>query len=412
MTWADATSLAARSVRRRFGRTFLTILAVALAAALLTALMTIANTAKERVLGQLSKGGPLAGIRVFGAGLHTDSLARIRELPAVSSAVPVVVRRQAVVPPDPPTFDADAGEGTDPAPFLDGVVGVELARPELLPVTLLAGRLPEAASLTEVAVTEGYLERVGVHRDHPTDVLGTELVLGTPRFEALDEEVWVRWSRATIVGVVAQEAGSGTVLAPIQQVEAAASFAATEDPHYDAILVEARDLDSVGDARRQIAGLGYSSSAPENLIATVQKYLRVVEMVLSAIGLIALVIAALGISNALFASVRERRREIGVLKAIGARDRDILRIVLIEAAVIGVLGGILGTAGGWAIAATVAAVVNDYLVRQGLVGVVLSLPAIIVAAGIAGSTALAVVAGVMPAFRAARLPARQAVMAG
>ena len=67
MTWLDAILLAARSVRRRPGRTALTILAVTLAAALLTALVTIATTAQTRVLDQLAKGGPLSGIRVSAA---------------------------------------------------------------------------------------------------------------------------------------------------------------------------------------------------------------------------------------------------------------------------------------------------------------------------------------------------------
>src|SRR5206468_9162696 len=64
MRWRDALGLALRAVSRRFGRASLTLLAVALATALLTALVVIAATAKTRVIGQLTKGGPLASIRV------------------------------------------------------------------------------------------------------------------------------------------------------------------------------------------------------------------------------------------------------------------------------------------------------------------------------------------------------------
>ena len=78
-----------------------------------------------------------------------------------------------------------------------------------------------------------------------------------------------------------------------------------------------------------------------------QRYLHVVEIVLAGIGLIGLVIAALGITNAMLAAVRERRREIGVLKAIGARDRDVRRIFLLEAATLGFIGGAIGTTAGW-----------------------------------------------------------------
>src|SRR5207237_261789 len=67
VTWRDAVALAAKGVLRRPGRAVLTVLAVALAAALLTALLTIASTARTRVLSELTKGGPLAGIKVAAA---------------------------------------------------------------------------------------------------------------------------------------------------------------------------------------------------------------------------------------------------------------------------------------------------------------------------------------------------------
>jgi ABC-type antimicrobial peptide transport system permease subunit len=143
----------------------------------------------------------------------------------------------------------------------------------------------------------------------------------------------------------------------------------------------------------------------------VQRYLRVVEIVLGAIGAIALVIASLGIANALLAAVRERRREIGVLKAIGARDRDVQRVFLFEAGVLGLIGGIIGTAGGYGTALGVSAVVNRYLTAQGLVGVKLGLPVLVLTGAVCGSTLLALVAGAMPARRAARLPAREAMEA-
>jgi ABC-type antimicrobial peptide transport system permease subunit len=172
----------------------------------------------------------------------------------------------------------------------------------------------------------------------------------------------------------------------------------------------ARGLGSIGVVRDQIATIGYSTSAPENLIASVQRYLHVVEIVLSGIGAIALAIASLGIANALFAAVRERRREIGVLKAIGARDRDVLRIFLIEAASLGFLGGTLGAATGWAMARALTSVVNGYLSSEGLPGVELGLQLPVLVGGVGCSVILALVAGALPALRAARLPAREAMV--
>lgn len=447
MTWRDALSLAVKGVGRRLGRAFLTVSAVALATALLTALLTISGTARTRVLTQLSKGGPLTGIKVTAAApdldqidrddpepgrpraLDEEAVRRIAGLDEVASVVPVIANRMLMVPPadaespsarSPRRSSADDSSPTDP--FVETAVGVDLAQVGRLPVLLLAGRLPSPRSLTEVAVTESYLERLDLDRSDSEAVVGTELALGAPRvFSKLgDIAVRARWTRAVIVGVVAQEAAAGQVLVPITQARIARAWLArsdgdvdgieTDPSPYSGLFVVASGLGSIGVVRDQIATIGYSTSAPENLIASVQRYLHVVEIVLSGIGAIALAIASLGIANALFAAVRERRREIGVLKAIGARDRDVLRIFLIEAASLGCLGGTLGAATGWATARALTSVVNGYLSSEGLPGVELGLQLPVLVGGVGCSVILALVAGALPALRAARLPAREAVV--
>ena len=431
MTWSDAVLFAARGLVRRRGRAVLTLVAVALAAALLTALMMIAETGRTRVLDQLSDGGPLAGIRVD-EEVDDPDVDRVRDLPDVSSAIPVATTRLLVAPDRTAAQPAGAGalDGAAFAPpgrgaALEGIVGVDLRQAGDLPITVLAGRLPDAGTRTEVAVDQRWLERQGVAEGQEAAVVGTEVLLGAVR-EAPGggEPQAARWTRAVVVGAVAQEAASGSVLAPLPLVLDARAWAQAgggpapglDDPggggargRYEVLFVVAEGMDSVDDARSQLAGMGLPSDAPENLIASVLRYLHVVEMVLASIGAIALLIAALGIANALLAAVRERRREIGVLKAIGARDRDVRRVFLLEAVALGLGGGIVGTALGWAIARGVGAVVNGYLSAQNLAGVTVSLPLTVLAGGTLGSAALALVAGTVPAVRAARLPARDAM---
>jgi putative ABC transport system permease protein len=430
MRWRDAIALAGRGLRRRPGRVALTVLAVGLASTLLTALLTIAGTAETRVLSELSKGGPLAGIKVVPAEADPEqvdndnprpgpprdideaALQRISGVPGVASVVPVTTARMLVVPAD---GQVDA--------FGEQVVGVDLARAGRLPITVIAGRLPVPGSATEVAVTGGYLERVRLKRADADKILGSEVELGAPRAfpGTSDPRFRARWVRATIVGVVAQEAANGQLLASSEQVRAAREWAAAgpafgraaqPSSPYSGLFVVARHLDEVGKVRGRITASGYSTSAPENLIASVQRYLHVVEIVLTGIGAIALVVAALGIANAMLAAVRERRREIGVLKAVGARDRDVRRAYLVEAAVVGWTGGIIGAVAGWITALAVATVVNRYLTREGLASVRLGVPVGVLALSVAGSTVLALLAGTFPAVRAARLPARDAIGGG
>jgi ABC-type antimicrobial peptide transport system permease subunit len=464
--------MAATSIRRRFGRSVLTVAAVALAATLLTALVTIAGTARTKVLSELSKGGPLSGINVAAAEVDptqvdTDDpkpgppkdlddriLSRITALPDVKSVLPIVAAVVNVVVSEPPAkadilsrlpplpstlAPSTTGQPsstnstapratvpglTTPDPFPETMVGIELEKASLMPITILTGRLPVPHSLTEVAVTQGFLTRMGLTKKQAAAVVGTEVQLGAPRVfsdSGLPMRFRSRWLRATIVGVVAQETAPGQFIVSLEQSRAARAWTSAggdaggrvqiPTSPYSGLFVIANQLDRVNKVRADITDLGYSTSAPENLVASVQRYLRVVEIVLGAIGAIALVIASLGIANALLAAVRERRREIGVLKAIGARDRDVQRVFLFEAGVLGLVGGTVGTAGGFVTALGVSAVVNSYLTAQGLAGVHLGLPVGVLLAAVAGSTLLALAAGALPARRAARLPAREAMEA-
>ena len=436
MTWRDAIALARRSVGRRGGRAALTVLAVALGAALLSSLLIAGEAARQRVLDQVSAGGPLAGIKVEAAApspvaLDSDNprpgppraiddaaLERISKLRDVSSVVPVLATPMLVVPPSSLPAAAHSTR-SDPDPMFSSVVGVDLARAADVPVSVIAGRLPAPASRTEVTVTLDYLRRVGVSKANAAGVVGTDLRLGAPRIEDVSVRRFrARWTRAQIVGVVSQEVGDGLLLVPIEAARTARTWllsgstpdAITSNPSpYSALFVVARGLQRVTDVRSEINQIGYSTSAPETLITQVQRYVHVVELVLAGIGLIGLSIAALGISNAMLAAIRERRREIGVLKAVGAADRDVRRVFLVEAGTLGFVGGLAGAVTGLLIARVLAGVVNRYLTSEGLESVQLGVPVALLAIVVAGATLLALGAGTLPAIRAARMPARQAI---
>jgi putative ABC transport system permease protein len=436
VTWRDAIALARRSVGRRGGRAALTVLAVALGAALLSSLLIAGEAARQRVLDQVSAGGPLAGIKVEAAApsavaLDSDNpppgppraiddaaLERISKLRDVASVVPVLATPMLVVPPSslPPAAHSTR---TDPDLMFSSVVGVDLARAGDVPVSVIAGRLPVPTSRTEVAVTLDYLRRVGVSKANAGGVVGTELRLGAPRIEdARVRRFRARWSRAQIVGVVSQEVGDGLLLVPFETALTARTWSLSGDEidsigshpsQYSALFVVARGLQRVTDVRSEINQVGYSTSAPETLITQVQRYVHVVELVLAGIGLIGLSIAALGISNAMLAAIRERRREIGVLKAVGAADRDVRRVFLVEAGALGFVGGLAGAMTGLLIARLLAGVVNRYLTSEGLESVHLGVPIALLTIVVAGATLLALGAGTLPAIRAARMPARQAI---
>ena len=425
MRWSDTLKLVSRSIRRRAGRASLTGLGVALGSGLLVALVTISGTADTNVIARLSHGGPVAAIKVAAAmpqpdqldsdsfqqtGIHfldDQSVSEIKRSRYVVSVVPVMTSEVLSLPPN-----GDRAFGL--------MVGTDMTQLDNLPITILAGRMPSPNSLTEVAISSGYLDHLHLAPTKAPLAIGMEVELATPRREPTGQvQFRGRWTRETIVGVVAQQVADGDFIVPTKQTELAREWAlgGAPDPdfpllasQYTGLIVVASSLDRVHDVRVEIDDLGYATSAPEHLIATVQRYLHVVDIVLGGIGIVALVIASLSIAGTLLTAVQERRREIGVLKAIGARDRDVLRWFLLEALAIGVAGGVLGSLTGLGIAEVLGLAVNDYLIQQGLGGVDLSaISGTVVAGGVLGSGVLALVAAAVPALIAARLPAREAV---
>jgi putative ABC transport system permease protein len=441
LSWSDACLLALRSLRRRGGRSLLTGLGVTLGTTLLVALLSIAGTADSRIVSQLSKGGPAAAIHVddaypdpsnlssdnLKAGAHhdlgdqavtaisaspyVDSVTKVLSVPVMALPCPGV----AAAPKAPPACRRSAD------PYVATLVGSDLRRTPDLPLTLLAGRLPQPGSMTEVAVTQNSLERVHLDAQRPAAVLCSEVEFVAPQSVVSGGQTRFRgrWSRHVVVGVVAQTVDEGDFLAPIEQSQVAREWSLQGVPTrglprqgspYSGLVVVAKNLADVHAVRAEIATLGYATSAPEDLVASVQKYLHIVDIVLGGIGAVALAIAVLGVANSLLAAVRERWREIGVLKALGASDGDVARWFLVEAGLLGLAGGLAGALAGTVLAGGVALAVNHYLVEQGLQGVDIGLaPAGWVLAVPLITALLAVAGGLAPALRAAALPVREAL---
>jgi putative ABC transport system permease protein len=138
---------------------------------------------------------------------------------------------------------------------------------------------------------------------------------------------------------------------------------------------------------------------PEEIMRVFLSILDMVQFVLTGIAAISLLVGAIGIMNTMYTSILERTREIGIMKAVGGKNSDVLAIFMIEAGIIGTIGGVIGTVLGLAIAKMVEVVaVNsgfDLLKMK-------ASPAIIVGA-IAFSFIMGSLSGVFPAMRAARM---------
>jgi putative ABC transport system permease protein len=125
---------------------------------------------------------------------------------------------------------------------------------------------------------------------------------------------------------------------------------------------------------------------------------------LAAVGMIAIVVASLGIINTMIMSILERYSEIGIMKAVGASDGDIQRVFFFESSAIGFLGGIFGLALGYGVSGLINRIVNYFLARQGVPFIdYFSFPLWLGLGAVAFSIVVSLVSGIYPARRAARI---------
>jgi putative ABC transport system permease protein len=187
--------------------------------------------------------------------------------------------------------------------------------------------------------------------------------------------------RLKIVGIVSTEPNRGfrqgriPVFLPLSLAESlnmvqAGELWSTLRPSaaktYLALMVRVNKSKAVTQVEEDIKKQGFSTFSIVDASKNITRFFRFLDLFLGIFGSMALAVASLGIVNTLVMAILERRREIGIMKALGASDGDVKRIFFVEAGVMGIMGGMLGAALGWAIGRVINAVTNFYLQRQDL----------------------------------------------
>lgn len=393
MTLADLLAFALGALGGHRLRTALSLLGMAIGVAAVVALTGLGEGARNYVVGQFTQVGTNLVIVLPGRNETTGAFPGVAGVPndltlddalAIARQVPQAVRV------------APVAVGTETVSF-----GERRRQVAVL------GTTRELFAIRRLPVARGQGLPAGeLERGSPVAVLGPETAAELFGGEnPIDEVVRVGSWRMRVIGVVAEKGLQlGVNLDDMVVVPVKTAMKMLNRRSLFRILIEARHHGDLEAVKADVEELllerhgerDITCITQDAVVSTFSSILGALTLALAAIAAVSLTVAGVGIMNVVLVSVSERTAEIGLMKAVGARPRQILAVFLAEAALLSTAGGLLGLAFGW-------------LGVRLLVAVYPSLPAEpplwAAAAAFAVSFLVGVVFGVLPARRATRLEA-------
>ena len=219
-----------------------------------------------------------------------------------------------------------------------------------------------------------------------------------------------------VVGVIAESRGEAdySIYVPLEDLTAFNEWAIGRRVNrnrdgYAQAVVKVNDVKNVLDVTDQITAMGYQAYTPQSFVQGINSFYVVLQVIFGGVGAIALLVAAIGIANTMAMAILERTREIGLMKAIGATNRDVLSVFLGEAAGIGFIGGVGGVLLGWSAGQVINVLAMAYLAGQasqtgGLPpSVAVYTPLWLPIFALIFATFIGLISGLYPALRAATL---------
>jgi len=435
MGFFDLVSLILDNLGRRKARVALTAIGVVIGTAAVVVLVSLAIGLQRNANQQLYGIGDLSQIQVmpnygdspFGPGrvveagvsstsnqppnqklITNDSLEELRALPGVEAVIP----REYLM-----------GGGTLQYQRLEtypSILGVGVSDLNMLGLTAEQGELAlgRGAAIIGSQVAKNFYDprwRPGQPQPTPPDLLGQTvkliLIKWTEDGTEVRKNVPIR-----VAGILAESRGESdySIYMGLDEVTAFNEWFMGRRINrnrdgYSMAIAKVSDVRQVLDITDQIIALGYQAFTPQSFVQGINSFYLVLQVIFGGVGAIALLVAAIGIANTMTMAILERTREIGLMKAIGATNRDVLSVFLGEAAGIGFIGGLGGILLGWSAGQVLNVLAMAYLAGQsaqqgGLPPTVaVYTPPWLPAFSLIFATLIGLISGVYPALRAATL---------
>jgi putative ABC transport system permease protein len=283
-------------------------------------------------------------------------------------------------------------------------------------IEIIAGREVDLDAAGKIVVGSAVLESMGYDgEDGYEDILGREAILAVkaPRGDTETFAFRIVGVMKTIRGMESSFFGARVSLPDTVTLKAWWY----NDPDilshegYDALTVRAATVGDAAEIVELFKGRGFSVESLQQMLDMINKGMIVVKTMLTSVGGLALFVASIGIVNTMIMAVYERTKEIGILKAIGASPGQIRILFVIESAMIGLMGGVVGTIGGWLLGLGLNELIIAVFHWQEIPveGTFFVVSGWLVALALAFATVVGLLAGLYPAARAAKLDPLEAL---
>jgi putative ABC transport system permease protein len=442
----DVTELALRNLRESVLRNSLTTLGISVGVASLVAMLSLGIGLQQLASRRLEKSGLFDTVVVTSrrdargfnrdqdeggaSGAESSSLdevarKKITQLPAVVEAYPDIRFITELRYQDKPHLTMVAGlpasaKNNDafdgmPGHFFSSDTVAEVILQKSFAAELLGRRNADDADVAELAkpllgkdFTMRYAERTSSSGDASAySVVSREQTLKIVGVADLDPDSMRGPTRARVFLPLAL-AENLHVMQPSDLRDAAR--AAGNAPTYSTISVRVKSPSDIDSVETSIKKLGFNTFSIVDATRSMRRFFAVLDLFLGIFGSLALAVASIGIINTLVMAILERRREIGIMKALGASDGDVKLLFFAEAGAMGLLGGAAGVALGWTIGRVINLGTNVYLKRQHFPPEQLwFVPWWLVVGAIGFALVVSLLSGLYPASRAARLDPVQAL---
>lgn len=396
MSFRELIKLSTRTFRTRPGRTILTILGISIGIGAILVFVSLGYGLQKTMLEQITTAESLLSLDVTTPKIDIISLSEekvneISNIPNVEEVSPL-----ALVP-----GQINFGNLTSDTFFF-------ACKPSFFRLGgILAqdGEFFEDENEYKIVLSSALMRSFNIE---PEKAIGNKIKIKLFKIQSNDVgeetvEIVEKEEFYEIVGVAAEEITSFAYI-PI------GTLADMEITEYSQVKVKVASLKVMDAVREEIIGMGYLVSALSETVDEANKIFRAIQIVLAAFGLVALLVAAIGMANTMTVTLLERTNEIGVMKAIGASDKDVGRMFLAESIIMGFLGGAGGVGLGFLISELFNWGIN--MLAKGLGGQGIDLffsPVWFIVFIIVFSTLVGFLSGVLPARRASKMNPLQAL---